>query len=81
MTEVPLTFIFRGDLVAQLIKVEDADTMDVVAEKVAYHIVGRRQPDEGTPLRVYVDGEVQPPERTVAEAGLGHMHHIEVGFS
>ena len=81
MAEVPLTFVFRGDIVTQLVLVEDTDTMDGVCEKVAYHIVARRVPDQETPMRVHFKGETLAAEQTVAQAGLKPMDYIEVSFS
>ena len=42
MATVPLQAVFRGDFATMLILVDDEDTMEVVAQKVAYHVIGRR---------------------------------------
>ena len=44
MATVPLQAAFRRDFVTLLVLVDDADTMDVVAHKVAYHVINRRMP-------------------------------------
>jgi toluene monooxygenase system protein B len=81
MADVPLCFVFRGDVVTQLVAVEDTDTMDEVAGKVAHHIAGRRQPLQDAPLRVSFKGEVQPADRTVLDAGIVPMDYIEVFYA
>ena len=80
MALVPLQTVFSGDFVVQLVAVDDGDTMDIVAQKVAHHVVGRRLPPRDAPMRVRFRGEVVPPDMTVARAGIGPMEVIEVGY-
>jgi len=40
MATVPLQAAFRGDFATLLVLVDDEDTMEVVAQKVAYHVIG-----------------------------------------
>lgn len=42
MAMFPIHSNFQGDFVVQLVPVDSEDTMDQVAEKCAYHSVGRR---------------------------------------
>ena len=44
MALFPITGRFVGDFVPHLVPVDTEDTMDVLAEKVAVHSVGRRVP-------------------------------------
>ena len=81
MALFPLVSNVEGDFVLQLLPVDDGDTMDQVAEKAAFHSVGRRvaaQP--GRVLRVRLQGESSPLDRatTVKDAGLVPMAAIEV---
>jgi hypothetical protein len=49
MATVPLQAAFRGDFATLLVLVDDEDTMEVVAQKVAYHVIGRRLPPQDAP--------------------------------
>lgn len=81
MALVPLQTVFEGDFVVQLVPVEDSDPMRVVAEKVAHHVVGRRIAPRSEPLQVRFRGRLIDPEVTVAEAGIGPMDVVEVGYA
>lgn len=52
MSMFPIHSSFEGDFVVQLIPVDSEDTMDKVAEKCAYHSVGRRVAKRSGVLRV-----------------------------
>jgi toluene monooxygenase system protein B len=80
MATVPLQAVFRGDFVALLVSVDDRDTMDLVAQKVAYHVIHRRLPPQDAPLRVQYDGSVLPRDQTVAQAGMSPMSFVEVFY-
>ena len=80
MAIVPLHAVFRGDFIALLVPVDDRDTMDVVAQKVAYHVIHRRLPPQDAPLRVQYDGSVLPRDQTVDQAGLSPMSFVEVFY-
>lgn len=81
MALVPLTAAFRGDFVVQLVPVEDTDTMEVVAQKVAAHAVDLRVASKKAPMLVVFKGKSLPPEDTVVSAGIGPMDFIEVRYS
>ncbi|MBX6762989.1 MAG: toluene-4-monooxygenase system B family protein [Rubrobacteraceae bacterium] len=81
MAMVPLTAAFRGDFVVQLVPVEDTDTIDQVAEKVAAHAVGLRVAPKDAPMEVIFKEEVLPSENTVADAGIGPMDFVEVRYA
>jgi toluene monooxygenase system protein B len=82
MALFPLVSNVAGDFVLQLLPVDTDDTMDQVAEKAAFHSIGRRvpAPPEGSTLRVREQGASAPFDRTVtvASSGLGPMACIEV---
>jgi toluene monooxygenase system protein B len=80
MALFPLTGAFRGDFVVQLIPVDDADTMDVVAEKVAAHAVGLRVAPQDMPMQVLHNGEIVPTDATVAGHGMAPMDFVEVRY-
>lgn len=81
MALVPLTGAFRGDFVVQLVPVEDTDTMNVVAEKVAAHAVGLRVAPRDAPMVVLHNGEPVADPTTVTEAGIGPMDFVEVRYA
>ena len=80
MATVPLQAVFRGDFATMLILVDDEDTMEVVAQKVAYHVIGRRLPPQKAPMRVQYNGLVLPPDQTVAQAAMPQMSFVEVFY-
>jgi toluene monooxygenase system protein B len=54
--------------------------MDVVARKVAYHVIHRRLPPQDAPMRVQYNSRVLPPDQTVAHAGIAPMSFVEVFY-
>ena len=80
MALLPLQAAFRGDFVALLVLVDDQDTMDVVAQKVAYHVINRRLPPQDAPMRVQYNDHVLPPDQTVAQAGMPPMSFVQVFY-
>jgi toluene monooxygenase system protein B len=80
MATVPLHAVFRGDFIALLVPVDDRDTMDVVAQKVAYHVIHRRLPPQDAPMRVQYNDRVLPPDQTVAQADFRPMSFVEVFY-
>jgi len=80
MAAVPLHAVFRKDFVTLLVLVDDEDTMDVVAQKVAHHVIQRRLPSQDAPMRVQYNNRVLAPEQTVSQAGILPMSFVEVFF-
>lgn len=80
MATVPLQAAFRGDFALLLVSVDDRDTMDVVAQKVAYYVIHRRLPPQNAPMRVQYNSRVLPPDQTVAQAGIPPMSFVEVFY-
>jgi toluene monooxygenase system protein B len=80
MAIVPLQAAFRGDCLVLLVSVDDRDTMDEVAQKVAHHVIHRRLPAQDAPMRVQYDTRVLPTDLTVAQAGLSLMSFVEVFY-
>jgi toluene monooxygenase system protein B len=80
MAAVPLQAVFRSDFVTLLVLVDDEDTMEVVAEKVAHHVIQRRLPPQDAPMRVQYNNRVLAPEQTVSQAGILPMSFVEVFF-
>jgi toluene monooxygenase system protein B len=80
MALFPLQGMFDGDFVLMLVPVDDQDTMTQVAEKVAYHVVGRRVPAQDRPMQVRYNSVPVAPDATVTGAGFGPMDVVEVGY-
>lgn len=81
MALVPLTAAFRGDFVVQLVPVEDTDTMEVVAQKVAVHAVDLRVAPRNAPMQVVFNEKILQPGETVGSAGIGPMDFVEVRYA
>jgi toluene monooxygenase system protein B len=84
MATVPLQAVFRGDFAVLLVSVDDQDTMEVVAQKVAYHVIRRRLPPQDAPMRVQYNNRdnnrVLAPDQTVTQAGIPPMSLVEVFY-
>jgi Toluene-4-monooxygenase system protein B (TmoB) len=63
----PITGRFVSDFVPHLVAVDTDDTMDVIAEKVAVHSVGRRiaRPAGFAGYDVLLNGEMLAPSATL----------------
>ena len=80
MAAVPLQAVFRRDCVTLLVLVDDEDTMEVVAQKVAHHVIQRRLPPQDAPMRVQYNNRILAPEQTVSQAGILPMSFVEVFY-
>lgn len=78
MAILPLVGLFDGDFVLQLFVVEDTDSMDQVAQKLAEHAVNRRVAPCDASMRVVHNGKTLDANTTVSEAGIGPMDYVEV---
>ena len=54
--------------------------MDVVAQKVAHHVINRRLPPESLRMRVRYNQQVLSPDQTIAQAGILPMSFVEVFY-
>ena len=80
MAAVPLQAVFRRDFVTLLVLVDDEDTMEVVAQKVAHHVIQRRLPPQDAPMRVQYNNRILALEQTVSQAGILPMSFVEVFY-
>jgi len=82
MSAFPLHAAFEKDFLVQLIVVDVNDSMDQVAEKVAYHCVNRRvKPHDGIMrVRRHQGTELLPRNMTIAESGLKPTEVIDVVY-
>lgn len=80
MAIVPIQSYFEGDFVLNMVPLNSDDTMDVVAEKMAFHSVNRRVKKQDRPMAVRFNGEVLPTTTTVSEAGIVQMDYVEAFY-
>jgi toluene monooxygenase system protein B len=78
---VPINARFDEDFVTQLVLVMSTDTMAEVAEKVAYHVVGRRIAPRDAAMVVTYRGQELPAETTVEEAGIAPLQNVYVNWA
>jgi|TARA_R110002096_G_scaffold194791_17_gene377276 toluene monooxygenase system protein B len=84
MAAFPISSNFEGDFVMQLIPVDTEDTMDQVAEKCAYHSIGRRvvaQPNKVLRVRMHQTKENYPRDMKVSEAGWRPTETLDIIFA
>jgi toluene monooxygenase system protein B len=83
MALFPIHSNFERDFVIQLVPVDTDDTMDQVAEKCAYHSIGRRvkpSPDKVLRVRHHENGTLFPRDMKVADAGLRPTETLDILF-
>lgn len=81
MALMPVQGQVLGDFVINLVPIDSEDTMDVVAEKIAYHSVNRRVAQRDSPLRVRHHGHVLPADATAESAGVGPLDYLEAFYA
>ena len=84
MADFPINSNFEGDFVLQVVLVDTEDSMDEVAEKCAYHSVGRRvapQPDKVMRVRNRETQVVYPRDMKVCDANLRATEALDVIFA
>ena len=80
MATLPIQAAFRRDFVTLLVLVDDEDTIEVLAQKVAHHVINRRLPAQGLRMRVRYNQQVLSPDQTIAQAGILPMSFVEVFY-
>jgi trans-2-enoyl-CoA reductase len=78
---IPINAKFGDDFVMHVIVITSADTMAEVAQKVAYHSIGRRVRSQPREMVVYYEGRAVAAHTTVAEAGIGPLQHVFVDYA
>jgi toluene monooxygenase system protein B len=73
--------LFVGDIVTQLVVVQETDTIAEVAEKVAELSVGVRVARRDAPMVVYFNGAPLAMSDTVADAGIQALHCLTVQYA
>lgn len=80
MAAVPLLATFQGDFGLLLVSVDDQDTIELVAQKVAHHVIRRRLPPRDAAMRVQYNRRVLQSDQTVSQAGILPMSFVEVFY-
>ncbi|MHA6797289.1 toluene-4-monooxygenase system B family protein (plasmid) [Pseudonocardia bannensis] len=80
MAPFPVQGITEGDFVVVLVPVDTEDPMTAVAEKIAYHAVNRRVPEDDRPMAVRHNGRVLAGDATVIDAGVAPLDVLEVVY-
>ncbi len=80
MALLPISATFDGDLVSLLVAVDDEDTADVVAQKIAHHVVGRRVAPRNAPVRLRVGGQVIDKDQVFRTIPAAPLDHVEAFF-
>jgi toluene monooxygenase system protein B len=81
MALMPVQGQVLGDFVINLVPIDSEDTMDVVAEKIAYHSVNRRVALQDKPLRVRHNGQILASDATPESAGVGPLDYLEAFYA
>lgn len=80
MALLPLTALFRGDVLELLIPVDDEDTVEAVTGAIAHHVVGRRVAKRDAPIRLRHNGTVLDPHAIIGASGVGPLDHVEAFY-
>jgi hypothetical protein len=78
---VPVNAVFSGDFVSQLVSLQDTDTVDQAAWRIAAQVVGRRVPPRDAGLLVRLDGRVLPGDVAVAASGIRPLDTVDVSWA
>jgi toluene monooxygenase system protein B len=78
MALFPVQGVVEGDFVVVLVPVDDTDPMRVVAEKIAYHGIGKRVRSKNRPLKIRYHGELLDDDATLAGLGCAPLEVLEV---
>lgn len=79
MALLPLSGTFAGDITTVGIVVDDADSAEVVGQKVARHSVGRRVAARPAPIRVRHGGRVLAAGEIIGRVAAPY-DHVEAFF-
>lgn len=81
MATIPLQATFEGNFAIFLALVEDQDTTQVVAQKVAQYVIGRLLPPEDGSIGLRYKDTVLPLDKTLAEIGIRPMGFVEAFYN
>jgi toluene monooxygenase system protein B len=80
MAPLPIVATFAGDIVTFAFLVDDEDTAETVAAKIAHHVVGRRVAPRQAPVKLRVAGQVIDQDRVFRTVAADSLTHVEAFF-
>jgi hypothetical protein len=78
---IPINAKFGDDFVMHLVVVNTSDTMAEVAQRVAYHSVGKRVRPQDRDMVVYYEGRAVADNESVSQVGIGPFQQIFVDYA
>lgn len=78
---IPLSGLFDGDFVVQLLAVDEKDTIEQLAEKMAELAVGLRIKKQDKPFEVLFQGERLANNAKIEDVGLTPMDYVLVRYA
>jgi toluene monooxygenase system protein B len=78
---IPINAKFGDDFVMHLVVVNTSDTMAEVAQRVAYHSVGKRVRPQDRDMVVYYEGRAVADDESVSQVGIGPFQQIFVEYA
>jgi hypothetical protein len=87
MALFPIYGVFQGDFVPHLVAVDTDDSMQLVAEKIAVHSVGRRVPHKpaasGYQIQIgeHLVSPQSPLSQVIGETGLKPLQWVTVDWA
>ena len=78
---IPINAKFGDDFVMHVIVVNASDTMAEVAQRVAYHSVGKRIRPQDRDMVVYYEGRAVADNEIVSQVGIGPFQQVFVDYA
>jgi toluene monooxygenase system protein B len=78
---IPVNAKFGDDFVMQVIVVKPSDTMAEVAQRVAYHSVGKRIRPQDRDVVVYYEGRAVADNESVSQVGIRPFQQVIVDYA
>jgi toluene monooxygenase system protein B len=78
---IPINAKFGDDFVMHVVVVNTSDTMAEVAQRVAYHSVGKRVRPLDRDMVVYYEGRAVADNESVSQVGIGPFQQIFVDYA
>jgi toluene monooxygenase system protein B len=80
MAPLPITATFAGDIVTLAVLADDQDTAAQVADKIAFHVVGKRVAARNAQVKLRLGGQVLDPDQVFGTYAADSLPHVEAFF-